>query len=78
MCCHAVKESEEFARRGGGDHGDAELLEVAEATEVAAIVLTHLEDGGVFAFELDGGEEVSAAYFDTFLDGDGTFILATQ
>ena len=54
--CHAVEEREEFCEGGGGDHGDAELLEVAEAAEVATGVFAHLEDGGVLAFELDGGE----------------------
>ena len=51
--CHAVEEGEEFVGGGGGDHGDAELLEVAETTEVAAVVFAHLEDGGMLAFEVD-------------------------
>ena len=78
MLCHAVEEGEEFVGGGGGDHGDAELLEVAEAAEVAAVVLAHLEDGGVLAFEIDGGKEVAAADLDTFLDGDGAFCFATE
>ena len=78
MFCHAVKEGEEFVGGGGGDHGDAELLEIAKAAEVAPIVFAHLEDGGVLAFELNGGEEVSAAYFDTLLDGDGAFFFTPK
>ena len=73
-----VEDGEDFIEGGGVDHGDAELLEVAEAFEVATVVLAHLEHGGVLAFEVDGGKEVLAADADTLGDGDGAFLFATE
>ena len=40
---YAVEDGEDLVEGGGVDHWDAELLEVAEAFEVAAVVLAHLE-----------------------------------
>ena len=53
---YAVEDGKDLVEGGGVDHRDAELLEVAEAFEVAAIVLAHLEHGGVLSFELDGSQ----------------------
>ena len=75
---HAVEDGEDLVEGGGVDHGDAELLEVAESLEIAAIVLAHLEHGGMLAFELDGGQQVAAAHLHTLGYGDRTFFLATQ
>lgn len=52
-------EGEEFVGGGGGDHGDAELLEAGEPFEIAALMFAHLEDGVVLPFEVDGDNTAS-------------------
>ena len=74
----AVEEGEGLVEAGGVDQGYAELLEVEEPFEIAAVVLAHLEHGGVLAFEFDSGQQVSAADFDPLLHADGSLGLTTQ
>ena len=59
MFGHAVKEGEEFVGGGGGDQGNAELLEAGEVFEIAAVIFAHLEDGSVLALEVDGDNTAS-------------------
>ena len=62
MLGDTVEDGEDFGEGCDGDEGDAELLEVEEATKVGSIVFAHLEDCLALAFEVDSGKEVFAAY----------------
>ena len=76
MLGNAVEDGEGLVEGGGVDQRNAELLEVEEPFEIAAVVFAHLEHGGVFALEFDGSQEVSAADLDAFLYTDGALVLA--
>lgn len=70
MLLDSVERAEDALLGCFGDERDAELLEIADAFEVAAVLFAHFEDSSMFAFERHVGEEMLAANLGAFLDRD--------